>query len=69
MLFGDGLRGNTIIRDEMVFFAVVSGALASAGMISAVICTVNFGRGLKQVLPMMEQEATPMPSTEDLGSP
>lgn len=50
VLNGTGLRANTLLKDEMLLFAIIALVFAISACINAVICLANFNRGLKQLL-------------------
>ncbi|KAJ5166355.1 uncharacterized protein N7482_005136 [Penicillium canariense] len=50
VLYGHGFRANTADKDMMLLFAFVALFLMTFTFICAVVCTLNFDRGLKLVL-------------------
>lgn len=49
VLCGGGLRANTAGKDMMLLFAFIALVLTAATLVCAIICMVNFNRGLKMV--------------------
>ncbi|OMP85041.1 UPF0658 Golgi apparatus membrane protein [Diplodia seriata] len=47
LLFGNGPRSKTIMKDEMLFFALVSLGLIAATLVASILTMINFGHGLK----------------------
>ncbi|KAL1639335.1 hypothetical protein SLS58_008048 [Diplodia intermedia] len=47
LLFGNGPRSKTIMKDEMLFFAFVSLSLIAATLLASILTMINFGHGLK----------------------
>lgn len=50
VLNGNSLTARTLLKDEMLLFASVALVLAIAACINAMLCVVNFHKGLKPLL-------------------
>ncbi|KAB2574088.1 hypothetical protein BFW01_g1419 [Lasiodiplodia theobromae] len=59
LLVGDGPRSKTIMKDEMMFFAVVSLILTASTLVASTWCMINFGHGLKPHLLGMTAKKAP----------
>lgn len=50
VLTGTGPRSNTVLKDEIFFFAGTALALATCAALNAMLCVVNFRKGLKPLI-------------------
>lgn len=50
LLSGGGTMSHTLLQDEMLLFAAAALALSSLTCLNAMLCTFNFGKGLKPLL-------------------
>ena len=50
VLYGDSLRASTLMKEEMVFFALTGLLFAIAATSVGCACVLNFGKGLKPFL-------------------
>ncbi|KAF2845787.1 hypothetical protein T440DRAFT_493206 [Plenodomus tracheiphilus IPT5] len=49
-ILGTGPRANTALKDEILLFAGTALGLATLACLTAMLCVVNFGKGLKPLL-------------------
>ncbi|KAH7060447.1 hypothetical protein B0J12DRAFT_695823 [Macrophomina phaseolina] len=47
LLLGNGKRSETILKDEMLFFAFVALFLVTSTLVASILCMINFGHGLE----------------------
>ncbi|GME43794.1 hypothetical protein GTA08_BOTSDO05354 [Neofusicoccum parvum] len=53
-MFGSGARAQTLLKDEMVLFAMVAFCFVFATLCTAIKCTINFKHGLKPIFERQE---------------
>lgn len=51
---GDGPRSNTLLKDEMILFALVALTFVFTTLVTAIQVLINFGHGLKPVFQRQE---------------
>ncbi|EMD92149.1 hypothetical protein COCC4DRAFT_131127 [Bipolaris maydis ATCC 48331] len=50
VLYGHGQLSNTLMKDEMVFYICIAGALSLFSLVAGGVCMFNFKKGLKPIL-------------------
>ena len=51
---GNGKRAKTLLKDEMLLFALAAWAVVLATLVTAVLCMINFNHGLKPIFRRQE---------------
>jgi hypothetical protein len=59
VLEGHGFYSKTILKDEMLLFAGVALALGTMTCLTAMVCLLNFNKGLKPLLQRNSWKNTP----------
>jgi hypothetical protein len=59
VLEGDGFYSKTLLKDEMLLFSSVALGLGTLACLTAMVCVVNFNKGLKPLLQRTSWKQTP----------